>query len=260
MARKKEKSKQLASLIAATPKTPESRRSQSAYSSETEDENPKNEDQSGVFPFLALPSELRNKIYSLVFSPDLRLAAPVFDLDAAIFRMLQKQRMLALFGVCRQTHLEASHRFFSTHTFRIFPTEPRYFSTKRPLLARLPPHYRSSITSLELRLGPGWGAPPPGWAVNKALGLKDCVNVRVLKVFVECDPSDAVFKGFRKSDGFYERFSQNLLEGVLGEVPSIRVVEFDAWSGAKRTGSMIAKLGEVASRFEKIIAYEPDKG
>jgi hypothetical protein len=218
------------------------------------------EDQGGVFPFLALPSELRNKIYSLVFSPDLRLAPPIFDLDAAIFQMLQRQRMLALFGVCRQTHREASHRFFSTHTFRIFPTEPRYFSTKRPLLARLPPHYRSSITSLELRLGPGWGAPPPGWAVNKALGLKDCVNVRVLKVFVECDPSDAVFKGFRKSDGFYERFSQNLLEGVLGEVPSIKVVEFDAWSGAKRTGSMIAKLGEVASRFEKIIAYEPDKG
>ena len=105
-------------------------------------------------------------------------APQILDLDPAIFRLLQKEKMLALFGVCRQTYLEASHRFFSTHTFRLFPTEPRYFSTKRPLLARLPPGYRSSITSLELRLGPGWNAPPRGWAVSDALGLKDCINVR----------------------------------------------------------------------------------
>ena len=218
------------------------------------------EEQRDFFPFLTLPSELRNKIYSLVFALDPRVAPQVLDLDPAIFRLLQKQKMLALFGVCRQTHLEASHRFFSTHTFRLFPTEPRYFSTKRPLLARLPPSYRSSITSLELRLGPGWNAPPAGWAVNDALGLKDCINVRVLKVFVEVDPSDAFFKGFRRGDGFYVRFSQDLLENVLKEVPSIRVVEFDAWRSVKRTGGMIRGLGEVVSRFGKIVAWGPEGG
>jgi hypothetical protein len=242
--------------IAATPTTPKSTHNQLTYSSEGEEGSSK-EEESAYFPFLSLPSELRNKIYTLVFS----LAPQVFDLDPSIFRLLHKHNMLALFTVCRQIHHEASHRFFSTHTFRLFPTYPgRYFKTKRPLLARLPSHYRSSITSLELRLGPGWNAPPRGWVVNDALGLKDCINVRVLKVFVECDPSDAIFKGFRRGDGFYERFSQNLLEGVLKDVASIKVVEFDAWSSVKRTGDMISGLGEVVSKFEKVVGWGPERG
>ena len=74
---------------------------------------------------------------------------------------------------------------------------------------------------------------------------------------MEVDPSDACFKGFRRSDGFYERFSQDLLTDVLKEIPSIKVVEFDAWSSVKRTGGMIRGLGEVVSRFEKIFDWGP---
>ena len=142
---------------ASTSTTPSSSTYPSAYLSDNEDGGSAEREKRASFPFLALPSELRNKIYSLVFS-----AVPqVLDLDPSTFQLLHKSKMLALFMVSRQIHLEASHRFFSTHTFRLFPTYPgRYFKTKKPLLARLPPHYRRSMTSLELRLGPGWNAPP----------------------------------------------------------------------------------------------------
>jgi len=229
----------------------------SAYPSEAEDTDSEAKAKRPTFPFLSLPSELRNKIYSLVFAS----APAVIDLDPSTFSLLHRQKILALFSVSRQVHREATHHFFSTHTFRLFPTYPgRYFKTKRPLLARLPAHYRASISNLELRLGPGWNAPPRGWVVNDAMGLKDCTSVRVLKIFVECDPSDAIFKGFRASDGFYERFSQNLLEGVLKEVPTIKVVEFDAWSSVKRNGDMIAGLGEVVAKYDKVVGWGPERG
>ena len=209
------------------------------------------------FQFLALPFELRNKIYGMVFS----ILPPVIDLDPSIFSLLNRTQALALFSLNRQVHEEAIHNFFSTHTIRLFPTYPgRYFKAKRPLLARLPPHYRSSITSLQLRLGPGWNNPPRGWIINEALGLADCVNVRVLKVFVECDPSDAIFQGFRAGDGFYERFSAALLNGVLEEVPSIRVVEFDAYSSVQRTGDMMSGLRDVVARYDKVIGWGPERG
>ena len=116
------------------------------------------------------------------------------------------------------------------------------------------------MTSLDLRLGPGWSNPPRGWVINDALGLADCTNVWVLKVFVECDPSDDFFRGFRRSEGFYERFCADLLDGVLKEVPSIRVVEFDAYSSVRRTGDMMARLGEVVAKHGKAIAWGPERG
>jgi len=237
--------------------TPTSSTYPSAYPSEEEDNSVTKKKKKPTFAFLSLPSELRNKIYSLVFS-----AAPsVIDLDPSTFSLLHRNKILALFGVSRQIHLETTHNFFSTHTIRLFPTYPgRYFKTKRPLLARLPKHYRASITTLELRLGPGWNNPPRGWIVSEALGLKDCLSVRVLKVFVECDPSDVIFKGFRAGEGFYEKFSQTLLEQVLQEVPNIKVVEFDAWSSVKRTGDMISGLGEVVARYDKIVGWGPERG
>jgi len=91
--------------------------------------------------------------------------------------------------------------------------------------------------------------------------LQDCQNVKVLKIFVECDPSDGIFTGFRHSDGFYERFSQDLLREVLLGVPTIKVVEFDAWSSVKREGDMIRGLLQVVGQFRgKIIAWGPERG
>jgi hypothetical protein len=240
--------------------TPQSSTVPSAYPSDAENESDDQDDtptQTPTFPFLNLPSELRNKIYSMVFS----FAPSIIDLDPAIFRLFHRLQLFALFRASRQLHLETTHCFFSTHTFRIFPTYPgKYFKTKRPLLARLPAHYRASMTSLDLRLGPGWSNPPRGWVVNDALGLSDCTNVRVLKVFVECDPSDPIFCGYRKSEGFYEGFCANLLDGVLKEVPSIKVVEFDAYSSVMRTGDMMSGLGDVVAKYDKVVAWGPERG
>jgi len=234
--------------------TPQSSAHTSAYPSEDEGDA---KSKIATFPFLRLPSELRNKIYSMAFA-----ASPkVIDLDPSTFKLLHRLQIFAVFGVSRQLHREATHHYFSTHTFRIFPTYPgKYFKTSRPLLTRLPAHYRASMTSVELRLGPGWSNPPQGWVVNDALGLSDCTSVRVLKVFVECDPSDAIFKGFRKCDGFYEGFSANLLHETLKRIPSIKVVEFDAYSSVKRTGDMISRLGEVVAQHDKIVAWGPERG
>lgn len=84
--------------------------------------------------------------------------------------------------------------------------------------------------------------------------------MRTLKIFVECDPSDAVFNGFRAGDGFYEGFCRDLLEGVLGEVKAIEKVEFDAWSSVKRSGDMMRGLAEVVDRWGKVVGWGPERG
>jgi len=96
--------------------------------------------------------------------------------------------------------------------------------------------------------------------VNDALGLDDCGSVRVLKVFVECDPSDGVFAGFRKSEGFYVKFCAELLDAVLQKVPTIKVIEFDAWNSVNRTGGMMSGLGKVVGRYDKVVAWGPERG
>jgi len=225
----------------------------SAYPSEDEDEA---REKTKPFKFLELPSELRNKIYSLVFKD----APEVLDLDPDNFRNIH--RNMSLFQVSKQVHDEASHNFYSTHTIRIFPCHPsRFFKTKKPLLARLPSHYRGSISSLELRLGPGFSAPPRGWVVNDALGLKDCVNVRILKLMVQIDTSNPIFEGFVScDDGFYEGFCKALLDGVLSSLSSVINVQFDAWPSVMKDGPMMRALLGVAIKHKKMISWGPVRG
>lgn len=208
------------------------------------------------FHFLSLPSELRVKIYEYYFEDD----GEVLDLSPNNYKSIHKK--LGLMRVCRLLHEEATYYYYGTRTFRLFPTYPgKYFKSKRPLLARLKPRQRECLTTLELRLGPGWNAPPKGWAVNDALGLKDCINVHKLKVLVECDPSDGIFKGFRRSEGFYESFSRALLTNVLEALPAVSTVEFDAWSSVKKTGNMMSGLIKVAAETNGVaIRWGPERG
>ncbi len=194
------------------------------------------------FRFLDLPHELRLEVYSYHFAT----TGGVLDLDPDNYKRIHQK--LAILRTCRTIYREASYTFYSTHPVRIFPTHPgRFFKTKKPLLARLKPGQRGTITSLELRLGPGWSKPPRGWVVNPELGLKDCVGVRKITVFVECDPGNDIFRGFRRSEGFYEGFSKSLLEKVLDEMPWVEYVEFDAWPSVKKSGTLMRELFEVVA-------------
>ncbi|KAG7415730.1 hypothetical protein DER46DRAFT_601140 [Fusarium sp. MPI-SDFR-AT-0072] len=207
------------------------------------------------FHFLSLPAEVRIQIYTYFFDD----VDTLLDLGPQNYKRVHKK--LGLMRVCRQVHDEATFAFYSTRTFRLFPTYPgKYFKSKKPLLARLKPQQRKCVTSLELRLGPGWNAPPRGWVVNPALGLSDCVDVERLNVFVECDPSDNIFQGWRRSDGFYEGFSRNLLTDVLEALPSVHTVQFDGWTSVKKSGDMMQGLMGVVNEAGLAIEWGPERG
>ncbi|TWU70651.1 hypothetical protein ED733_001115 [Metarhizium rileyi] len=207
------------------------------------------------FRFLELPSELRIKVYEHYWSN----AEKVLDLDPGNYKRYHKA--LGLVRACKQVHTEVTHSFYSSRAIRLFPTFPgKYFKSKKPLLARLKPCQRHCITSLELRLGPGWNAPPRGWTVNEALGLKQCSNLRKLTVFVECDPSDGIYEGFRRSEGFYEGFCRNLLVNVLDEIPENAAIEFEGYPGVKKSGAMMRGLLEVAAQSKRKILWGPERG
>lgn len=237
--------------------TPASSRANSAYNSgyTTEDEETASA-ATKPFRFLDLPSELRNKIYGLLFNG----TPQTLDLDPDNYRLIF--RKFSIFLVNRQIYAESCHFFYANHVVRIFPCHPgRFFKTKKPLLARLSPRCRGSISSLELRLGPGFAAPPRGWVINDQLGLADCVNVRTVRCFVQVDPSLPLFAGYRKGDnGFYENFSKNLLEGVLQAIPSIVEVQFDAYPGVERLGPMMTGLLAIAKQYGKLISWGPERG
>ncbi|KAI1177281.1 hypothetical protein F4777DRAFT_542449 [Nemania sp. FL0916] len=207
------------------------------------------------FRFLDLPSELRLKVYEDHFAN----VGHVLDLDIDNHKRIHQK--LAILRTCRTIYIEASYLFYSTHPVRIFPAVPgRFFKTKKPLLARMKPGQRACINSLELRLGPGWSKPPRGWEVNPALGLSQCVNVTKLTVFVECDPGNDIFKGFRQPGGFYEAFSKKLLMGVLEEMPWVQRVEFDAWPSVKKSGALVSGLIDLVTLRSLRISWGPERG
>lgn len=206
------------------------------------------------FHFLSLPSELRLKIYKYFFED----VDSVLDLGPYNYKRVHSK--LRLMRVCKQVHAEATHYFYSTRTFRLFPAEPGKYFYKKPLLTKLKPHQRECITSLQLRLGDGWTAPPKRWAVNEALGLKDCINVQKLDVFIQFDPSDNQFQQFRRYDGFYETFSCNLLTDVLKDMPKVKTVEFDGWPSVRKSGALMQGLIDVAIENERLLAWGPASG
>jgi hypothetical protein len=207
------------------------------------------------FRFFELPSELRLKVYQHHFAN----TGHVLDLDPDNYKRIHQK--LAILRTCRTIYVEASYSFYSTHPVRIFPTTPgRFFKTKKPLLARLKPGQRACLNSLELRLGPGWSKPPRGWEVNPALGLNQCINVTKVTVFVECDPGNDIFKGFRQPGGFYEAFSKQLLTGVLEEMPWVQRVEFDAWSSVKKSGALMTGLIDLATSRGLKITWGAERG
>ncbi|KAL8739039.1 MAG: hypothetical protein Q9190_007899 [Brigantiaea leucoxantha] len=211
-------------------------------------------DGSTSFRFFDLPSELRFKILDHV----LLISPLTVDLDPSNHNTASTR--LNLFLVSRRFHEEAYRAFYSGHTFRIFQTHGRFLGKNElPLLARLPTRYRAAITSLELRLGPGWSKPPKPWFVSDRLGLEECRAVRTLKVFAEVDPSSRVFKGFRLNRVFFTNFSGHLLHDIIERLPALDTVEFDAYPSVDRDGALMSRLLGEANEGKKRVIWDPNR-
>ncbi|PSK60364.1 Pyroglutamyl-peptidase 1 [Elsinoe australis] len=217
-----------------------------------DDEPPK-----APFPFFELPPELRLRIYEFaLLTPD-----RMVDLDPTNYRRILPR--LRCFLVCKQMHEEAKRVFYGLQTIRLFPMHGRFFHTKKPLLARLPAEYREDITTMELRLGPGWGSPPKCQKVDEKLGLQDCISMRTLKVFVEVDPSGDIFNGFRgrgNARDTYKIFSVALLQEILEQTPSTRVIELDAYPSVSKSSPLVVALVDVIKKTNKKIVWGPLRG
>lgn len=157
---------------------------------------------------------------------------------------------------------EAAGVFFS-NTFRLFPTHGRFFNTKKPLLGRLSVRCREKISVMEWRVGPGWSKPPRCQNTLPSLGLVDCTKMRTLKIFVEIDPSDDVFNGFRgknATEDTYKWFCVDLLRGLLIQVPSLETVEMDAWPGIKKHAPLVMALKRTVEEHNRRLVWGPLRG
>jgi hypothetical protein len=197
------------------------------------------------FPFFNLPKELRIQILEIVMRVDRTID---IDFNAA--------GITSIFLVSNQFHDEAATAFFKRNSFRLFPTHPKAASKRaQPLVRMFAPRHRKQIRSVTLQLGPFWTAPPLCWQVDDKLGLEDMTSLKVLKIFVECDPAHPMYIGFRKSADFYTNFCGRLLENVLARLPNLQDVHIDGHSAVSPTGPLIQRLVNEAEDANKKISW-----
>ena len=91
--------------------------------------------------------------------------------------------------------------------------------------------------------------------MNHKLKLEKCHNVRVLKLFVECDPSQPSFKGFRISETFFTDFASELLKECLNRLPALEVVSFETFPSVEWDGDLMRCLQDEARRAGKRIVH-----
>ncbi|KAJ5103342.1 hypothetical protein N7532_003871 [Penicillium argentinense] len=231
---------------------------------ESSDSEPESETQvRQPFPFLRLPSEIRLRIYHFVlFTPTrknraLQNAGTVGSSAKKSKAIAPTSHRIALFLVSRSFYDEASHMFYSSQIFRLFPVQD--FS-RRPTVRAIPRHHRPSITTIELILGNSWTAPPRSWTVNQGLGLHEMTLTRTLKVFIECDPSQPVFEGFRISKEYYTEFAGKLMQQILKQLPGLVQVEFDGYPSVRKGGDLMVRLLHETEMAGKKVLWGPQRG
>ena len=214
-----------------------------------------------AFRFFDLPAEIRLRIYELV----LVQPSTTIDLDPLNYRLVRPR--LTCFLVCRRMHWESFHVFYGAvnQPLRLFPTGGggRFFHTKKPLLTRIGPRYRSAVRAVELRLGPGWSKPPRCWHTGPMLGLEDCTSLRILKIIIQVDPSGEVFDGFRghgNDEHTYKKFCVDILRGIFAQVPSLQAVELDGFPAVYKTDPLVQGLTSEINLAGKKIAWGPMRG
>ena len=85
-------------------------------------------------------------------------------------------------------------------------------------------------------------------------------QVHTLEIFVQCDPSHPVFEGFRVSKQFYTDYAGTLVKEVLGVLPGLRWVEFDANPSVERDGELMTRLISDVSQAGKKVLWGPARG
>jgi len=210
------------------------------------------------FRIFDLPSEIRNEIYRLVL-----FAVPVADLQKTVRwttnKTTRKRRTIRIpiLIASKRFHLETSYILYSSQKFRVFPIDDFNLF---PTLLQVAPIYRSYLTNIELVLGPGWTKPPSTWTINSRLGLAKMTAVQTLKIFVQTDPADPIFKDFRVSESFYTDFSGDLVKKMLRQLPNLRFVYLDANPSVKLDGPLMGRLIIEAVHADKTVRYGPLKG
>lgn len=199
---------------------------------------------SSAFAFFALPYELRLQVLENILRVDRTI-----DID------FNASGITSMFLVSKRFHEEAAEVFFSRNTFRLLPTHSKAAAKRaQPLVKSFPAKYRKHVTRLELRLGPFWTAPPACWRVS-GLGCKDLVKVRRLHVFVECDPSIPLYRGYRKSETFYTDFCSKILVGILKRMPALEQIHFDGYSAVSPTGPLVQRMVEATQNAGKAVSW-----
>lgn len=84
------------------------------------------------------------------------------------------------------------------------------------------------------------------------------VGVRKVKVFMECDPSQEVFRSFRRARDFFTNFARTLLEEMIKRLPNFEEVEFDGYRSVRRDGPLVMKLIGEAKRHGKRVTWGSD--
>lgn len=97
------------------------------------------------------------------------------------------------------------------------------------------------------------------WVVDKRLGLTDAISVRVLKVFVECDPSHDCFRGFRMDEPSFTDFAKSLLIQIISSIPSLEVIQFDGYPSVSKFDPLMSELLHVTKANEKRIAWGSER-
>ena len=74
-------------------------------------------------------------------------------------------------------------------------------------------------------------------------------------MFVEVDPSQAMYKGYRRSETFYTLFSGRLFERVCGRLAALEEVRLDGFSSVSSTGLLVQVLVDVAQGKNKRVVW-----